>query len=153
FDQAIPSRNAGGERRPEILTFAAVEILDRDALLLHPGVIAEVEDAFAIDVAKLKDVVVGSALHVPPKDFCRTQFIEAGGIAPGQKSLRLAAVKRCAVGGDGHDDVVGPIIEMLRDFHRGYDIGEPGYADILELMHKFGIELSPARQIIPADAV
>jgi hypothetical protein len=36
---------------PEILVLAAIEILDRHALLLDPGVVAEIEDRVAIDVA------------------------------------------------------------------------------------------------------
>jgi hypothetical protein len=61
LDQAIPRRYAVHQAAPEPLVLAAIELIDRHSLLFHPRVIAEIEDALAVDVGELEDVIVDDA--------------------------------------------------------------------------------------------
>src|SRR2546430_15349920 len=117
-DQAVPSRDAFGERAPETLVAAPLEIVDADALLLDPGVIAEVEDALAIDVSELEHMVVDDALEVTREDFAGARLVETIRIMPGEIGLPLAGVEGCAVGRHRHHDVVGAEIEVLDELDR-----------------------------------
>ena len=56
---------------------AAVEIVDRHALLLDPGVVAEIEDALAVDVGELEHVIVGDAFQVAAEDLAGVDLVEA----------------------------------------------------------------------------
>src|SRR5262249_20900688 len=115
LDQSVPGRDAVNQIAPEPLVPAPIEIRDRYSLLLHPGEIAEVEDAFAIEMAELKDMVVHNALQMTAEYLPRVDFIEAVRIAPGKEILPLADVERGAVGGDRHDHVVAAEIKMPGD--------------------------------------
>jgi hypothetical protein len=53
--------------RQKVLVLAAIEVLHRDALLLDPSVVTEIEDALAVDVAELHHVIVADAFKVMPK--------------------------------------------------------------------------------------
>src|SRR5688500_16853246 len=57
LDQRVPCRQAVGDAVPERLRPASLEILDADALLLDPGVIAEVEDLAPGLIRQLHHVV------------------------------------------------------------------------------------------------
>ena len=70
------------ECAPEALIFASIEILDAHALLLDPGIVAEVEDALALGKAQLEHVVVGNAVEVLPENLTGVDFVEAVRIAP-----------------------------------------------------------------------
>src|SRR4029077_10548611 len=93
LDQEVPRRNAVHQRSPEILVLAAVEILDRDALLLDPGVVAEIKYPLAIDVAKLHHVIVGDAFQMVAENLTRIDLIESAGVTPGEIGLTFAVVE------------------------------------------------------------
>ena len=82
---------------PEALVLAAVEVFELDALLLDPRVVAEIEDALAVDVRELEHVIVGDALQVPAEDLAGVHLVEAVGIAAAAVGRALAAVQspRC----------------------------------------------------------
>ena len=79
--------------RQKSLVLAAVEILDRDALLLDPGVVAEIEDPLAIDVAELHHVIVGDAFQMAAENLTGIDLIESAGITPREIGLTLAVVE------------------------------------------------------------
>src|SRR3954469_15840618 len=149
-DHAIPGRHARDERAPERLVAAAVEFLDGDTLLLDPRVVAEVEDALALRMRQLEDVVVGDALEMAPEDLAGGGLVEALRIAAGKVGLALARIHLGAVGRDRHDDVLRPEVKVLRELDRGDDVGKPRDADIVELADHLGIDLAPSGEIAPA---
>ena len=54
---------------PEALLRAAVEVLERYALLLDPGVVAEIENALAIEMGELEHMIVDDAFEMPAEDL------------------------------------------------------------------------------------
>ena len=122
LDQPIPGGNSVDQRLPKVLALAAIEIVDRDALLLDPGVVAEIENALAVDVAQLQHMIVGDAFHVPAENLARIDLVESVGIAPREIALAFAAVHRGAVGRDRHHDVIRTIVEMLGELDGGDDV-------------------------------
>ena len=63
----------------------------RDALLLDPGVIAEIEDTFAIDVTQLHHMVVHNALHVTGENLACIHFVESVRITARNERFAFAA--------------------------------------------------------------
>src|SRR6266852_5218429 len=124
LDQSVPCRYAVNQIVPEPLVLASIEIVDRHSLLLHPGEIAEIEDAFAVEMGELEDVIIHNAFQVAAEDLAGIHFIEAVPIAARKKILALAGVERSAVGGDSHDHVVGTEVEMLGNLDGGHDVGQ-----------------------------
>src|SRR6202048_326974 len=105
-DQAIPLRNGLDEIAPESLVAPALEILERDFLLFHPGEIAEIEDPLAIEMSELEHVIICNALHVTAEDLAGIDLVEAIAVAARQKLLPLAGVKQSAVGGLWYEVIV-----------------------------------------------
>ena len=129
---------------------AAIEVFDRDALLLDPGVVAEIEDALAIDVAKLHHVIVGDALQVVAENLAGIDLVESAGITPREVALTFAVVQGRAIGRDRHNDIVRAIVEMLGKLDRGDDVRQPGNADIVELANQIRIDLPPPAEVTAA---
>src|SRR4029078_7682400 len=150
LDQPVPCRNAVHHRAPEILVLAAIEVLHRDALLLDPGVVTEIEDAFAVDVTKLHHVIVGDAFKVMAENLAGIDLIESGGIAPREIGLTFAIVKGRTIGRDRHDDVIRAIVEMLGELDGRDDCSPPGNADIVELTDEIRVDLPPPAEVTAA---
>src|SRR5262249_60037850 len=127
------------------------EILDRYSLLLHPGEIAEVEDAFAIEMAELEDMVVHNAFQMTAEYLSRVHFVESVRIVLGKEVLPLADVERGAVGGHRHDHLVAAEIKMPGDLDGGDDVGQSRDADIVKGPDRISVDLSPSCQISPPD--
>src|SRR5262249_55882303 len=86
LDQTIPRGNAADQLAPESLVLATIEVVDCHPLLFHPRVIAKVEDALAIEMSKLEDVIVHDAFQMTAVDLAGIHFIEPLGIAPRQEA-------------------------------------------------------------------
>src|SRR5688572_1168403 len=76
-DELVPRRNRSLQLRPECGVLAAVEVFDRHALLLDPGVVAEVENAPPVGICQLDEVIVGYTLEVMPEDLSGMHLIKA----------------------------------------------------------------------------
>src|SRR5260370_10817630 len=98
LDQRVPAGDRGLKSAPKALLPPPVELVERHALLLDPGVIAEIEDALAIDPGELDHVIVGDGLQMGSEDFARIDLAESAGIARGCVFLPLAAVHRGSIG-------------------------------------------------------
>src|SRR6266436_3288591 len=122
LDQAIPGRDACDEIAPEPLIPALFEIVDRHALLLHPGEVPEIEDTLAVDMSQLEDVIVHDAFQMAAEDLAGIDLIEPVAITARQKSLSLAGVEQRAVGRDCHDHIVSV------DFAAPDQVAAPGIA-------------------------
>src|SRR4029079_18675785 len=122
----------------------------RDALLLDPSVVTEIEDALAVDVAELHHVIVADAFKVMAENLAGIDLIESRGIAPGEIGLTFAIVKGRAVRSDCHDDVVRAIVEMLCELDGRDDVSQSGNADIIELTHEIRVDLPPSAEIAAA---
>ena len=136
---------------PEALVSAAVEIVDADALLLDPRVVAEIEDARPIDVTQLEDVVVGNAFEVPAEDLSGIDLVESLRIAPLVVGAPFAVVHRCAVSRHRHDHIVWAQIEVPGELDGGDDVGQSGDAEVVELADESRIDLPPASEVAAAD--
>src|SRR5439155_1352165 len=145
--QAIPARDAVHEATPEPLVSALFEIVDRHALLLHPGKVPEIEDTLAIDMSQLEDVIVHDAFQMAAEDLAGIDLIESVPIPAGQKSLSFAGVEQSAIGRHCHDHIVSAEIKMLGDLYRGDDIREPGNADIVEGSHHVRVDPAASGQV------
>src|SRR5262249_30868304 len=97
LDESVPAGDRRLQPRPEFQRPPAVEIRERHTLLLDPGVIAEIEDAIAIGLSELDQVIVGDALEVAREDLARADRVEAARIVRGLEFLALAPVHRGAV--------------------------------------------------------
>ena len=78
LDQPVPLRQAVGDPVPERLRPAALEILDADALLLDPGVVAEIEDLAPQLVGELDDIVGRSRRQAGAEHFAGIDLVETG---------------------------------------------------------------------------
>src|SRR5438128_2576703 len=58
-DHLVPHRHQLAQAAPECLVAARLEVVQRHALLLHPGEVTEVEDAVALVAAQLAQVIGG----------------------------------------------------------------------------------------------
>ncbi len=150
-DQAIPRRYAVHETAPEPLGLSAIEIVDRHALLFHPGVISEIEDTLAIEMREFEDVIVHDTFQVAAEDLAGVDLVESIPIAARQKAASFAGIEQRAVGRHRHDHVVGVEIKMFGDLYGGDDIGKPRDADVVEGSHHIRVDLSPPRQIAAPD--
>src|SRR6516162_8405875 len=96
-DQHVPGRRRPPQLSPKPLSAAPFERLERHALLLDPGVIAEVEDARALAMRQFEHVVVDGAEQMLAKDFAGADPVEPAGIALCQELASFAAVECRAV--------------------------------------------------------
>src|SRR3984893_8331216 len=126
-------------------------LADVDALLLDPGVVPEVEDARAVGMAELEHMVVDNAFQVTAEQLASVDLVEPARIAAPRLCMPLARIQRGAVGGDVHDDVVGAIIQMLRELDGPDNAGEPRDTDIVERPPGRGAKLAPPGEIPPSD--
>src|SRR5215470_8540890 len=74
--QTVPRRDRVDQPMPEVLALAAVEIVDRDALLFNPGVIAEIEDALTLAVGQLEHMIVGNAAEIATEQLAGVDLVE-----------------------------------------------------------------------------
>src|SRR5947207_2044606 len=116
LDQAIPARDAVHEAAPELLVSALFEIVDRHALLLHPGEVPEIEDTLAIDMSQLEDVIVHDAFQMAAEDLAGIDLIESVPIPARQKSLSFAGVEQRAIGRHCHDHIVSDDFRAMPRF-------------------------------------
>src|SRR5260370_17021640 len=86
LDQTIPGRDACDEIAPEPLIPALFEIVDRHALLLHPGEVPEIEDTLAVDMSQLEDVIVHDAFQMAAEDLAGIDLIEPVAITAPHKT-------------------------------------------------------------------
>ena len=63
-DHLVPGRDQIEKSMPELWISASHEVFDGNALLLHPGEVAKVEDAGSVDVRQLDQMVRGDAREV-----------------------------------------------------------------------------------------
>ena len=73
---------------PEVLALAPVEVGERDALLLDPGEVAEIEDALALALGGVEHVLGAGAEEMLADDL--------GGHLVGQLALVVAALQVAA---------------------------------------------------------
>ena len=105
-DQRVPGRQGVAQPGPETLGAAALERRQRHALLLDPGIIAEIEDAGTLVMGQFEHIVVGDAGEVLAEHLAGIDRVEAVGIVRGAEFAALADVERGGVGGDGDEEVV-----------------------------------------------
>ena len=94
---------------PEVLGAAPVEIGERDALLLHPGEVAEIEDALALARRGIEHVLGAGADEMPADDLGRHLGRQLARVVPAladsaASSLRYISWPSVA---DRDDHVVG----------------------------------------------
>ena len=123
-DQVVPHRHHLEQRGPEVRVATRLEVLERDALLLDPGVVAEVEDPLAVEPSELGEVVGRRAEQVLAEDLRRCDLVEPLGEVPAERDLALALVHRRAVGRDRDDHVVRPEAVVLRDLDRAEHVAD-----------------------------
>ena len=76
---------------------AAVEVLEAHALLLDPGVVTKVEDARALDVRELENVIVGDGVEMTAEGFAGVDLVESIGVPPlliGARALSRTSRRR-----------------------------------------------------------
>ena len=101
FDHLIPFGDVAAHGLPEALAFAGFEGFDIDALLLAPGEVTEVEDAFAVALREFDDVVGVEAEDVLAVSFGGIECVEIGFavVIAAEDEALFGAVHAGAVGG------------------------------------------------------
>src|SRR6202022_2176434 len=107
LDHAVPDTKQLSQPAPVTLVTAGVEVGLADALLLDPGVVAEVEDAVAVDVVQLPDMGLGHAAEVLAEDTRRAHVVELGPADARHVGRPLAGVELGTVGRNRQHHVVG----------------------------------------------
>src|SRR3990172_4228337 len=74
-DELVPGGNRCLELRPECGVQSAVEISGRHALLLDPGVVAEVENPPPVHMRQLDPVIIGDGLKVAPENLAGVYLV------------------------------------------------------------------------------
>src|SRR5579859_8196300 len=149
LDQLIPARNRRLQPVPEALIASPVEIRERYALLLDPGVIAEIEDALALDLRQLEHVIVGDGREMRAEDLARVELAEAAGIARRRILVALAPVHGGTIGCDRDDRVLAAEFEALRRLDRRQHVRDAREAETIEARHQRGIDMPARRDILP----
>ena len=129
---------------------AGREILERHALLLDPGEVAEVEDPLAVDMAELEHMVDAGARHRTPPGLAGADRVEAVAEIARRRLAHFAAIHFRAVGRDREHDVVGAEIEIFRQLHRGDDVADAGDAEGAEPGDQSGIDAAPLDEVLAA---
>ena len=148
LDQPVPLRKAVGDAVPERLRPAALEILDADALLLDPGVVAEVENLAPQLIGQLHHIVGRDRGQAGAENLARIHLVERAAEMLFPIIVTLAVVERCAVGRDRDDDVIRPVVKLFCQLDRCDDVGETGNADIGEGRNQPAVELAAILQIV-----
>src|SRR5262249_17236847 len=99
-NQLVPGGWRSPQLSPKTLGSALFESFERHALLFHPSVIAEVENARALDVGQFEHIIIRDTQHMLPEDLARSHRVETVGIMCFEELPALAAVECRAVGGD-----------------------------------------------------
>ena len=122
----ISSHTGRKRRRPRqnSCDAAGLEQLERRALLLDPGVVAEVEDAVAVALGALDGVGGRHVGEVLAPHLRRVEVGEPAAEVAGGDLGALARVQRRAVGGHGDDRVVGAEVEQLGGPDRGQHVAD-----------------------------
>src|SRR5439155_19221293 len=79
LDHPVPHRNDLADVGPELRALAGPELLDGDALLLHPREVAEVEDPGPVLIRELPQVVGALPQEVLPEHLPRRDRVELPG--------------------------------------------------------------------------
>src|SRR5207253_10882380 len=108
FDHLVPRRDDLAHLPPEALWPPGFELLERHALLLDPREVPQVEDALAIQVGQLEQVVGGRPQNVPAERSTRRHPAEPSAEVPRHDLLLLAPVHGRTDGGDRPYALVGP---------------------------------------------
>ena len=142
FDHLIPFGNVAAHGLPEALAFAGFEGFDIDALLLAPGEVTEVEDAFAVALREFDDVVGVEAEDVLAVGFGGIECVEIGFavVIAAEDEAFFGAVHAGAVGGNGHHDVVFAEFHHLGHLDRRQDVGDRREAEVFEAIEEFGFD-------------
>ena len=147
----VPAGDLRLRALPERLVAPRLEVLDRDALLLDPRVVAEVEDPRALLVRQLAEVVRRCAEEVLAEDLARSDLVEAVREELRGRDVALAVVHRRAVGGDGDDDVVGTEPVVLRGLDRAEDVADAREAERRQLREHVGGHVPAPREVLAAE--
>ena len=150
-DQLVPAAHDLAGRRPERLVAPGLELLDRHALLLHPGEVAEVEDPVALGARRLEDVVLGDGGQPRPERLAGGHGVEPGREVAGDDPLQLRPVQLGAVGGDGQDHVVRPQPLVAGDLDGGEHVADRRQAEGPERRHGLRGHAAPPDQVLAAD--
>ena len=103
--------------------------LERDALLLDPGVVAQVENPVPVLARRLEQAGGVGRQHPAGEHLGGVRLVETAREVAGRDPLPLALVHLGAVGGDGHDYVIGTEPEMFGRLHGGEDVADAGEAE------------------------
>ncbi len=117
---------------PESLPPTDLEVGELHALLLHPRVVAEVEDAVASRLVEHLDVAGVRSVKVGGHRRCGIGLREAGGVPVGSHGFPFAPVQVGAVGGYGDDGVVGSEVELPGHLDGGHHVADAGQPEVSE---------------------
>ena len=100
---------------PERLAAARLELVERHALLLDPGVVAQVEDALAVLAPALEHVGRVDGVEVGRPDLAGGGGVEGAAMVSGHDAPDLGAVHLGAVGGHREEHVARPQLLLASD--------------------------------------
>src|SRR5579885_248727 len=147
LDQRIPPRYRRLQAAPESLIPPPVEIRERHALLLDPGVVPEIEDPLAVDMPELEHVIVPDLLEMGAEDLACLHLAEPAGETRGCRFFTLAAVHRGTVGRDRRDRVAAAETEPLCRLDRRQHVRNAGETEAVEALHQRRIDTAAVREI------
>src|SRR5438552_4954624 len=136
----VPCRHERTNRLPERWRAPGVEVSERDALLLDPRVVTEVEDTPAIEVFAIDHVVGIDRPEMLVEDAGGGGFVERTAEVAERGARPFAVVQRRAIGGHGHDDIVTTETAQLRDLDRGHRVAYGRQTKMHELIDQTGGE-------------
>ena len=125
-DHAVPHRDQIPQIAPEGLRPPAFEVLEGDALLLHPREVPEVEDPISVEFGELQKMVVRRLEDVSGERPLRGSLVEPCRVVSGEGLVTLRSVHREAVGGDSRQNIVRSESEALPDNVRSHHSTGPG---------------------------
>ena len=105
------------------------KVVERKALLLHPGEVAEVEYPFTVLFGRLDKMIGARRQHPAPESLPGGNGVEATREVPGLDLGPFALVHLGPVGGDRGHDVVGTEIQVLGRLHGGDDVADARQAE------------------------
>src|SRR5690606_38157179 len=133
-DHLIPPRSKLLQAFPELLPTAAIEICNRNALLLDPGVITEIEHALPLARRGIQNVLGVCAKEILSDDLRSQLRRHFPRVMPALQILaHFAAIHRCRIGGDGQDDIAIAEIEVPCELYRRDNVRDAGKTEHLKL--------------------
>ena len=147
-DHLIPFGDVGAHGLPERLILAGLEGFDVDALLLAPGEVTEVEDAFLAALVEFDHVVGVESEGVLAEGFGGVDGVELAVEIACEAEVFFGAVHAGAVGGDGHDDVILSEIHVFGGLDGGEDVGDGGESEVFEALDEFGFHAAAVDEVV-----